>query len=88
MRHPTTERRPPEPSPASARRSAQALVEALRSVGFFLIVEQLGERVLAWSSLVYACQALVVIPSQAFAETAYTKDSGALGRSDAAGLRP
>ena len=64
----------------------QALVEALRWVGFFLIVEQLGERPLAWSSVVFACFTLLLIPSQAFAETAYTMVSGTLGRSPEARL--
>ncbi len=66
--------------------SLQASVEALRWVGFFLIVEQLGEQALAWSSLVYACYALLLIPSQAFAETAYTMVSASLGRNGSAGL--
>ena len=64
----------------------QALVEALRWVGFFLILQQLGEQALAWSSLVYACYALLLVPSQAFAETAYTMVSASLGRTPSVGL--
>jgi MATE family multidrug resistance protein len=66
----------------------QALVEALRWVAFFLIVEHLGERALAESSLVFACFTLLLIPSQAFAETAYTMVSGTLGRRGSAPLGP
>ena len=57
----------------------QALVEALRWVAFFLIIDHLGEEALASSSLVYACYALFLIPSQAFAETVYTMVSASLG---------
>ena len=59
--------------------SLQALVEALRWVAFFLVVEQLGEEALAWSSLVYACYALLLIPSQAFAEAGYAMVSRVIG---------
>ncbi len=64
----------------------QALVEALRWVAFFLVVDRLGEDALAWSSLVYACYALFLIPSQAFAETAYTMISASLGRREGRGI--
>jgi len=63
----------------------QALVEALRWIAFFLVIERLGEDALAWSSLVYACYALFLIPSQAFAETVYTMISASLGRSEGGG---
>ena len=66
----------------------QALVEALRWVAFFLIIEQLGERALASASLVYACYALLLILSQALSETAYTMVSNALGRGDPHGIGP
>jgi putative MATE family efflux protein len=66
----------------------QALVEALRWVGFFLVIEQLGEDALAWSSLVYACYALFLIPSQAFAEALYTITSTSLGRDGAGRVVP
>jgi Na+-driven multidrug efflux pump len=65
----------------------QALIEALRWVAFFLIVEQLGERALAASSVVFACLTLLLIPSQAFAETAYTMVSAALGGNGPSRLR-
>lgn len=55
-------------------------MEALRWVAFFLVIEQLGADALALSSLVYACYALLLIPSQAFAETVYTMTSASLGR--------
>ena len=65
----------------------QALVEALRWVVFFWIVARLGEEALAWSSVVFACYGLLLIPSHAFAETGYTMTSAALGRGEADGTR-
>ncbi len=64
----------------------QALVEALRWVAFFLVIDSLGEDALAWSSLVFACYALFLVPSQAFAETAYTMISASLGRREGGGI--
>ena len=64
----------------------QALVEALRWIAFFLVIDRLGEEALAWSSLVYACYALFLIPSQAFAETAYTVISASIGRRERGGI--
>ncbi len=64
----------------------QALVEAVRWIAFFLVIERLGEDALAWSSLVYACYALFLIPSQAFAETAYTMISASVGREEGGGI--
>ena len=66
----------------------QALVEALRWVAFFFVIERLGEDALAVSSLVYACYAVFLIPSQAFAETAYTMISASLGRGIGERLTP
>ena len=58
----------------------QALAEAGRWLAFFLVIERLGEDALAASSLVFACYAVFLIPSQAFAEAVYTMISGSLGR--------
>ncbi len=66
----------------------QALVEAGRWVAFFFIIQGLGEDALAASSLVYACYAVFLIPSQAFAETAYTMISASLGRGVGERLAP
>lgn len=66
----------------------QALVEALRWIAFFLVIERFGEDALAWSSLVYACYALFLIPSQAFAETTYTMISASLGRREGGDIAP
>ena len=65
----------------------QGLVEAARWLGFFLIVEQVSEDALAWSSLVYACYAVFLVPSQAFAETAYSLVSNFIGRGEGSGIR-
>lgn len=63
----------------------QGLVEAVRWLLFFLILEQVGERVLAASSIIYACLALLLIPTEAFSETACSMVSRAVGgrRADA-----
>ena len=66
----------------------QALVEAARWLAFFLVIERLGEGALAISSLVFACYVVLLIPSQAFAEAAYTMISGSLGRGAGERLAP
>jgi hypothetical protein len=58
----------------------QALVESARWLAFFLILEQVSEDTLALSSLVYACFAVLLIPAQAFGETAYSLVSNLIGR--------
>jgi multidrug resistance protein, MATE family len=63
----------------SAPVSGQGLLEYGRWFVFFLILERAGEEVLAWSNLVYACVTLLVIPTFAFAETAYTLVSRVIG---------
>jgi multidrug resistance protein, MATE family len=59
--------------------SLEGLVQASRWFVFFLIIERMSADALAWSNLVYACFALLVIPSDAFSETAYTLVSRAIG---------
>ena len=63
----------------------QGGVETARWFAFFLIIEQAGEQALAFSNVVYACFALLVIPTDAFAEAGYSLVSRALGegRADA-----
>lgn len=67
----------------SAPIALQDLVEALRWFAFFLILERVSAQALAWSNLVYACFALLVIPTYAFGETAYTLVSRVIGRGGA-----
>lgn len=62
--------------------SGVVLIEALRWVGFFLIVGRIGEQPLAAASMVYACYALLLIPVDAFAETAYSLVSNLIGRGE------
>jgi MATE family multidrug resistance protein len=63
--------------------AGQVLIETVRWVGFFLIIERLGEDALAASSMVYACYALLLIPTYAFSETAYALVSNLIGRQQA-----
>jgi multidrug resistance protein, MATE family len=62
---------------------AQALFESLRWFLFFLIIERVGETALAISSVVYACYAVFLMPSEGFAETACTLVSKVIGRGQA-----
>jgi putative MATE family efflux protein len=61
--------------------AGQALVETLRWLLFFLIVERIGTQALAASSVIYACLALLLIPTDAFAETAQSLVSRTIGGS-------
>jgi len=61
----------------------QALLEGLRWLAFFLIVERLGEVALAQSNIVYACYALFRIPTEGFAETACSMVSKLIGEGKA-----
>jgi multidrug resistance protein, MATE family len=68
----------------SAPIALQAFIEALRWFVFLLIIEQLSTDALAWSSLVYACFTLLIIPTDAFSETVYSLVSRAIGAGSAA----
>ena len=63
--------------------SAQALFESLRWFLFFSILERVGEKPLALSSIIYACYAAFLMPSEGFAETACTLVSRVIGRGQA-----
>jgi len=60
--------------------AGQVAIETARWLAFFVIVARVSEEALAWSSIVYACYALFLIPTNAFAEAAYTLVSNAIGR--------
>jgi putative MATE family efflux protein len=60
--------------------SLQALLEGGRWFAFFLIVENLGEEALAWSSIIFACYEVLLIPSVAFAETTFAMVSRLIGQ--------
>lgn len=63
----------------SAPITLQGVVETLRWLAFFLILERVSTQALAWSNLVYACFVLLVIPTDAFGETAYSLVSRVIG---------
>ena len=64
----------------------QALLESARWFLFFLLAEHLGERTLAASNVIYSIFALLLIPSEGFAETACSMASRLIGRGHAARL--
>ena len=65
----------------------EGFVETARWFVFFIVLEQAGEQALAWSNVVYACFALLVIPTDAFSETGYSLVSRALGEGRADRVR-
>jgi Na+-driven multidrug efflux pump len=60
--------------------SMEALVETVKWVLFFLIIEQLGENSLASATIIYSCYALFLIPVDSFAETVCTMVSNLIGQ--------
>jgi Na+-driven multidrug efflux pump len=64
----------------SAPVSAQALVEGLRWLVFFLILERVGAVPLAVANIVFACYEVFCIPTEAFGEAACSMVSRLIGR--------
>jgi putative MATE family efflux protein len=62
--------------------SLTVLVESLRWVLFFVIIEQLGESSLAIATIIFSCYALLLIPVDAFSETICSMVSNLLGQKD------
>lgn len=58
----------------------QALLEGLRWLTFFVIVEQVSEQALAWSNIVYACYLILLIPSDAVGEGTHSLVSNLIGQ--------
>lgn len=58
----------------------QALLEGLRWLTFFVIVEQVSEQALAWSNIVYACYLILLIPSDAVGEGVHSLVSNLIGQ--------
>jgi Na+-driven multidrug efflux pump len=67
--------------------SGQVLIEALRWLGFFLIVERMGRDALAASSIVFACYTLLLVPTDACAQAIYSLVSSMIGRGQASQIR-
>ena len=67
--------------------SAQLLIEALRWLGFFLIVERMGRDALAASSIVFACYTLLLVPTDACAQAIYSLVSTMIGRGQDSQIR-
>ncbi len=64
----------------SAPLAVQRLLEALRWLVFFLILERVSNRALAVANLVYACYVVFWIPTEGFAETSCSMVSRFVGR--------
>lgn len=62
--------------------SLSVLIESLRWVLFFVIIEQLGEESLAIATIIFSCYALLLIPVDAFSETICSMVSNLLGQRD------
>lgn len=60
--------------------AASALVEGLRWLLFFMIIERIGEEALAWSNIIYACCTVFLIPAYAVGESANSLVSNVIGR--------
>ncbi len=63
-----------------------ALVETLRWLLFFLIIEQLGETSLAMANIVYSCYALLLIPVEGLSETTCSMVSNLVGQAKASSI--
>jgi len=59
--------------------SLQELLEGLEGVLFFVIVERISTEALAWSNIIYACYAVLLIPTMAFGETTISMVSNFIG---------
>src|SRR6266516_2636200 len=64
----------------SAPLAVQRLLEALRWLAFFLILERVSNQALAVANLVYACYVVFWIPTEGFAETSCSMVSRFVGR--------
>ncbi|MEA3273991.1 MAG: MATE family efflux transporter [Pseudomonadota bacterium] len=64
----------------SAPVSLEALVETARWFAFFLIIEQLGEDVLAKANIVFSIYAVLLIPIDGFSETICSMVSNLIGQ--------
>ena len=65
---------PPTPS------SDSIWEEGLGGFFFFVIVERISTEALAWSNIIYACYAVLLIPTMAFGETTISMVSNFIGR--------
>jgi putative MATE family efflux protein len=62
--------------------SLDALVETIRWLLFFLIIERLGETPLAMANIIYSCYALFLIPIEGFSETLCSMVSNLIGQGE------
>lgn len=67
--------------------SLEALVETVRWFGFFLIIERLGEDVLAGANIIYSCYVFFLLPTDALSETVSSMVSNLIGQKKGGALR-
>ena len=58
----------------------QALLEGIRWLGLFVIVERVSEQALAWSNVIYSCYLILLIPSGAVGEGTHSLVSNLVGQ--------
>lgn len=63
----------------SAPVALQGLVEDARWFVFFVIIARVGDDMLAWSNVIFACYLVLMIPTDALSEAAYTMVSNVIG---------
>ncbi|MDP8956972.1 MAG: MATE family efflux transporter [Actinomycetota bacterium] len=61
------------------------LIEGAQWLLFFVIIEQLGTSVLAWSNVIYAWLLLLLIPTEALSQLTVSRVSSEIGRASQAG---
>jgi putative MATE family efflux protein len=71
----------------SAPVSLQGFVGDASWFVFFIILERVSGELLAWSNVVFACYLVLMIPTEAFTEAAYTMVSNIIGSGHAERLR-
>jgi len=70
----------------SAPVAIDALVETVRWLLFFLILERLGADILARANIIYSCYTILLIPITGFAETTCSMVSNLIGQLRAEGI--
>lgn len=71
----------------SAPVALQGLLEDARWFAFFVVIARLGDEMLAWSNVIFACYLVLMIPADALSEAAYTMVSNVIGSGHAERLR-
>lgn len=65
----------------------QALLEDARWFAFFVVIARVSDDMLAWSNVIFACYLVLMIPTDAVSDAAYTMVSNVIGSGCAEGWR-